>query len=160
MLGLLKSQQGASALAAGLVVGAGWAWYALTPDRAPAPQQMAMAVPSQQPPSASKPDGDAADAKAKPEAAKAPDTAKIDAGKTDIAKPDAAQAAPPVQRPEFDIVRVEPSGDSVVAGRGVPGATIALVDGDKKLADAVADANGEVVFLPAPLAPGERVLAL
>ena len=163
MLGLLKSQQGALALAAGLVVGAGWAWYALTPDSAPsppAPQQTAIAVPSQQPPSASKPDGNAADAKAKPEAAKAPDSAKIDTSKTDIDKPDEAPAGLPVQRPEFDIVRVEPSGDSVVAGRGAPGATIALVDGDKKLADAVANANGEVVFLPPPLAPGEHVLAL
>ena len=62
--------------------------------------------------------------------------------------------APPTERPpppQFDIVRVEPSGESVIAGRGAPGTTIALNDGDKELARAVADANGEVVFLPPPL---------
>ncbi|MBV8446646.1 MAG: LysM peptidoglycan-binding domain-containing protein [Hyphomicrobiales bacterium] len=64
------------------------------------------------------------------------------------------------QRPEFDIVRVERSGEGVIAGRGAPGATIMLKDGDKELARAVADANGEVVFLPPPLAPGEHALTL
>ncbi|MBV9567303.1 MAG: LysM peptidoglycan-binding domain-containing protein [Hyphomicrobiales bacterium] len=64
------------------------------------------------------------------------------------------------QRPEFDIVRVERSGEGVIAGRGTPGATIALKDGDKELARAVADANGEVVFLPPPLSPGDHALSL
>ncbi len=63
-------------------------------------------------------------------------------------------------RLEFDIVRVEPSGESVIAGRGTPGETIALVDGDAALASAVADARGEVVFLPPALPPGKHVLML
>jgi nucleoid-associated protein YgaU len=57
-------------------------------------------------------------------------------------------------------VRVKPSGESVIAGRGAPGETIALVDGDASLASAVADARGEVVFLPPALPPGKHVLML
>jgi nucleoid-associated protein YgaU len=75
-------------------------------------------------------------------------------------KSDAGSAIEPTQRPEFDIVRIEPSGDSVIAGRGAPGTTIALVDGGAALGRAVADARGEVVFMPPPLAPGEHVLML
>ena len=75
-------------------------------------------------------------------------------------KSDAGSAIGPMQLPEFDIVRIEPSGDSVIAGRGAPGATIALLDGGAALARAVADARGEVVFLPPPLAPGAHVLTL
>jgi len=76
------------------------------------------------------------------------------------AKANAASDASQQQRPEFDIVRVERSGEGVIAGRGAPGATIALKDGDKELARAVADANGEVVFLPPPLSPGDHALTL
>jgi len=76
------------------------------------------------------------------------------------AKANVSSNAAQQQRPEFDIVRVERSGEGVIAGRGAPGATIMLKDGDKELARAVADANGEVVFLPPPLAPGEHALTL
>lgn len=69
-----------------------------------------------------------------------------------------AEAKP--QLPEFDIVRVERSGEGVIAGRGAPGATIVLKDGDKELARAIADANGEVVLLPPPFMPGEHALTL
>src|ERR1700735_2377195 len=40
-------------------------------------------------------------------------------------------AAKPV--PQFDVVRVEPSGETVVAGRGQPGAKVALLSGGKVL---------------------------
>ena len=71
-----------------------------------------------------------------------------------------ADAGGKPQPPEFDIVRVERSGEGVIAGRGAPGATIVLKDGDNELARAIADANGEVVFLPPPLMPGEHALTL
>jgi hypothetical protein len=74
--------------------------------------------------------------------------------------PSSADAEGKPQPPEFDIVRVERSGEGVIAGRGAPGATIVLKDGDNELARAVADANGEVVFLPPPLTPGEHALTL
>lgn len=74
--------------------------------------------------------------------------------------PSSVDAGGKPQAPEFDIVRVERTGEGVIAGRGSPGATILLKDGDKELGRALADANGEVVFLPPPLAPGEHALTL
>ena len=48
-----------------------------------------------------------------------------------------ADAGAKPQPPEFDIVRVERSGEGEIAGRGAPGATILLKDGDQELARAV-----------------------
>jgi nucleoid-associated protein YgaU len=62
--------------------------------------------------------------------------------------------------PMFDTVRVEPSGDTVVAGHGPPQAKMALVAGDKVLAEVDADGAGNFVMVPPPLAPGNYVLAL
>jgi nucleoid-associated protein YgaU len=64
------------------------------------------------------------------------------------------------QGPSFDVVRVEPTGDSVVAGRAKPGADIVLLDQGKPIARAKADANGQVAFVPPVLAPGEHSLML
>jgi hypothetical protein len=82
-----------------------------------------------------------------------------DGAKTESARPDVTGSAQ-LQRPEFDIVRVEPSGDSVIAGRGVPGATIALVDGSTTIARAVANPDGQVAFVPPHLTKGEHFLSL
>ncbi len=62
--------------------------------------------------------------------------------------------------PKFDIVRVEPSGATVVAGRTRPGADVDLIDNGQKLASAKADANGQFVILPKALPQGSHVLAL
>jgi nucleoid-associated protein YgaU len=68
-------------------------------------------------------------------------------------------AAPIV--PSFDIVKVDPSGHAVIAGRAAPGATVAVIDGDKKLGDVTADDRGEWVLVPTtPMSPGERQLTL
>ncbi|MBV1706696.1 MAG: LysM peptidoglycan-binding domain-containing protein [Hyphomicrobiales bacterium] len=79
-----------------------------------------------------------------------------------VAKPAApAEAAQPaMDAPKFDIVRVEPSGDAVVAGRAAPGADVTLIDNGKKLASVKADANGQFVMLPKALPQGSHVLAL
>ena len=37
--------------------------------------------------------------------------------------------------PSFDIVRVDPSGHAVIAGRAEPGAKVTVLDGDKPLGD-------------------------
>ena len=69
-------------------------------------------------------------------------------------------AARPV-RPSFDIVRINPQGDTVMAGRAEPGARVQILDGGKVLGEATADARGEWVFVPAePLPPGNRQLSL
>lgn len=56
--------------------------------------------------------------------------------------------------PHFDIVRVEPSGDAVLAGKGDPNAKVALLDSGKVVAEAKTDSNGNFVILPPTLKPG------
>jgi len=64
-------------------------------------------------------------------------------------------------KPSFDIVRVRPTGETVIAGRAAPGATVTITDNGKPLGTAVANSNGEWVFLPSgPLAPGSHELSL
>jgi nucleoid-associated protein YgaU len=63
--------------------------------------------------------------------------------------------------PSFDIVRISPEGDTVIAGRAAPGAQVTIHDGDTELGHAKADERGEWVFLPEkPLPPGTRSLSL
>ena len=70
-----------------------------------------------------------------------------------------ASAAPTV--PSFDIVKVDPSGHAVIAGRAAPGAKVTVLDGDKPLGQVTADDRGEWVLVPTdPIAPGERQLTL
>ncbi len=70
-------------------------------------------------------------------------------------------ATPAPVPPSFDIVKVDPSGRAVIAGRAAPGAKVAVLDGDKKLGEVAADNRGEWVLLPSgPLSPGERQLTL
>ncbi len=74
-------------------------------------------------------------------------------------EPAAAPADSPVA-PSFDVVRVEPNGESVIAGRAAPGATIELLRGDQVHARAVADASGLFAIVPPPLPPGSHQIAL
>lgn len=62
--------------------------------------------------------------------------------------------------PSFDLVRVEPDGESVIAGRAAPGATIELLRGDQVHARAAADASGLFAIVPPPLPPGSHLVAL
>jgi nucleoid-associated protein YgaU len=72
--------------------------------------------------------------------------------------PQTAQAPAP---PSFDIVKVDPSGHAVIAGRAEPGAKVQVLDGDKPVGDVTADDRGEWVLVPtAPMTPGERQLTL
>jgi nucleoid-associated protein YgaU len=63
-------------------------------------------------------------------------------------------------KPAFDVVSVEPTGEAVIAGRAAPNAKVELRDGDKTLAEATADASGQFVVIPPPLAPGGHSLSL
>ncbi|QFU17017.1 LysM peptidoglycan-binding domain-containing protein [Microvirga thermotolerans] len=104
------------------------------PSPAPVPQAAAPAA---------KPEGPA---QAQPPAAPAKATAE------------GRQAEAPA--PSFDIVRVEPNGDSVIAGRAAPGATIELLDGDQVHARAVADASGLFAITPPPFPVGSHQIVL
>lgn len=57
-------------------------------------------------------------------------------------------------------MRVEPTGESVIAARGPPNADVVLLDGDTPIATGKCDANGQVALLPPPLKPGEHSLML
>lgn len=63
--------------------------------------------------------------------------------------------------PSFDVVRIDPAGDAVMAGRAAPNATVHIFDGDREIGSVTADARGEWVFVPpGPLPPGSRELSL
>ncbi len=73
--------------------------------------------------------------------------------------------APPLARqpaaPSFDVVRVNPSGDTVIAGRAEPGADVTVLDGETVVGRVQADKRGEWVLVPEkPLPPGSRNLSL
>jgi nucleoid-associated protein YgaU len=62
--------------------------------------------------------------------------------------------------PSFDLVRVEPNGESVIAGRAAAGATIELLRGDQVHARAAADASGLFAIVPPALPPGSHQIVL
>ena len=66
-----------------------------------------------------------------------------------------------IGKPSFDLVRVDPEGNMVIAGKGANGATIEILDGDVSIGIVEADDRGEWVFIPKTrLAPGSRILIL
>jgi len=73
--------------------------------------------------------------------------------------------APPLTRqpaaPSFDVVRVNPSGDTVIAGRAEPGTEVTVLDGATVVGKMQADKRGEWVLVPdKPLTPGSHNLSL
>jgi nucleoid-associated protein YgaU len=73
---------------------------------------------------------------------------------------DSALLQPPAEPPTFDIVRVEPDGSAVIAGRAAPGSEVTLNSGDKQIGKTTADQKGEWVLVPTqPLSPGNANLS-
>ncbi|MBR0869667.1 LysM peptidoglycan-binding domain-containing protein [Bradyrhizobium tropiciagri] len=62
--------------------------------------------------------------------------------------------------PEFDVVNVAPTGETVVAGRAQPGATVELLRNGEVHDRVVADKSGQFVMVPRPLPPGNHDLTL
>ncbi len=63
--------------------------------------------------------------------------------------------------PELDIVRVEPTGDTLVAGRSVPGAIIAIISNGEVRGRGVANEVGEwAVVVERPLEPGSHDVSI
>ena len=63
-------------------------------------------------------------------------------------------------KPSFDIVRINPDGDTVIAGRATPGTKVEIFDDNRNIGEVLADRRGQWVFLPsAPLTPGSRRLS-
>jgi nucleoid-associated protein YgaU len=132
---------GSGAVTAAIVLIVVWAWPYLFPARMPAPAAPHVAVTAAAPPPAPV----APPSVASPAAPPAPPPA--------AAPPTAANA------PTFDVVRVERSGDAVIAGRAPPNSTVDLTADGKVVAEAQVDANGNFVLVPS-LPPGAYELGL
>ena len=63
--------------------------------------------------------------------------------------------------PTFDVVRVEPTGETVIAGQAEPSSKVEVLDGSTVIATAEANERGEwAMALDKPLAPGAHDLAV
>ena len=62
--------------------------------------------------------------------------------------------------PTFDVARIEPTGEAVIAGRAAPGATVELLRDGEVHDRAVADKSGQFVIVPPKLPPGTYDLTL
>ena len=61
--------------------------------------------------------------------------------------------------PSFDVVRIEPSGDGVMAGQAQPGWSVKIASGGKTLAETKADDEGDwTIVLEEPLPQGDHEL--
>ncbi len=71
------------------------------------------------------------------------------------------EPAPVAVVPTFDIVRVEASGEAVVAGRSAPGAVVSLLANGRVIAQETADQSGQwTMIVEAPLDEGDQTLTL
>lgn len=63
--------------------------------------------------------------------------------------------------PTFDVVRVEPDGSVVVAGKAEPNASVEMLAGEQSIGAAKADGGGDfAIILDKPLKPGDYQLSL
>jgi nucleoid-associated protein YgaU len=123
----------------------------MNPWRQPPVDAAAMTTPMAVSPSASP----ARDQNAPPPAA--PAEAKAMAARIDLSPsaPMAEDAAP-----AFDVARIEPTGEAVIAGRAAPGATVELLRDGQHHDQAVADQAGQFVMVPTQLPAGKYELTL
>ena len=73
----------------------------------------------------------------------------------------ATPAPKPPIKPSFDVVRVNPQGDAVMAGRAAPRAEVSISRGSEVIGRVPADEQGAWVFVSvAPLPPGGQEITL
>ena len=121
-----------------------------------APEQVAAAqapTATGTPQTAAAPDSDAPAG----DAAAAPETATSATDATE----DPATGAPETAAPSFDTFRLDPDGAAVLAGRGAPGKTVAIMLGEERIDTLTADAQGNfVALLTLPPSDAPRTLRL
>jgi LysM repeat protein len=87
--------------------------------------------------------------------------ASITPSTTATTTPNAGNPTQSSGSPSFDIVRINPQGETVIAGRAMPKAEVVILDGGKEIGRVIADNRGEWVFVPdQPLPSGSRELSL
>lgn len=72
--------------------------------------------------------------------------------------PSAAQDQ--AQAPTFDIIRVEPTGETVIAGRGTPNTTVEMLRDNHPIARALIDPSGQFAIVPPALPAGSSEITL
>jgi nucleoid-associated protein YgaU len=88
------------------------------------------------------------------------------AGVTDSASPGAKPSSEtdgktPAVVPSFDVVRVTPAGEAVIAGRAAPGSKVKIYDRKKLVGETTANGKGEWVLVPkGRLNPGDANLSI
>ena len=119
---------------------------------APAEVKVASAVPAAPTPALSsalaKPDREPA----KLESAQAQAQAQANALISGLAGPPALPKSG-AGEPTFDVARIEPTGEAVIAGRSTPGATVELLRNGEVHDRAVADQSGQFVMVPSSRLP-------
>ncbi len=121
------------------------------------PEKAARATTEQPPPAAGKPPATAEQPPATAE--QPPATADQPTADSETAKPPPAKPEP--VPPSFDVVRISPDGNAVIAGRAEPKSTVAILSDGQFVGQLEADSRGEWVYLPErPLEPGSRQLSL
>jgi nucleoid-associated protein YgaU len=89
------------------------------------------------------------------------DTSGQGAGSSQSTSTASVTPAPIPVKPSFDVVRVNPNGDTVVAGRADKNAEVTLMDNGQAIGTATADGNGLWVLLPnSAMAAGQHSLTL
>jgi nucleoid-associated protein YgaU len=81
-----------------------------------------------------------------------------------VPQPEEPQTTPKqgrLQPPSFDLLRVEPDGSVVIAGKATPDVSIEVLNGEAVIAKTTSTPDGDfVAVLDVPLAPGDYQLAL
>src|SRR5215218_2635376 len=83
-----------------------------------------------------------------------------DASRRAPAEEAAVELRPLESAPSFDVVRIEPTGEGVIAGRSTPGATVRLLRDGRVYDEIVADESGAFAFLLVPLPAGAQQITL
>jgi hypothetical protein len=81
-------------------------------------------------------------------------------GAASLAAPHRASDAGDEFMPIFDVARIDPTGDAVIAGRAAPSADVELLRNGYVHDRAVADRSGQFVMLPPRLPSGDYELTL
>jgi nucleoid-associated protein YgaU len=82
-----------------------------------------------------------------------------DADAESVTAEDEAEALAPTGL-AFDIIRIEPTGEAVIAGRGAPDARVALLRNGAVHDETMSDASGNFVFIPEPFPVGTSDVTL
>ncbi len=87
----------------------------------------------------------------------APDSGNAGTGSAAATPSQAAEAG----TPSFDVLRVEPDGSAVIAGRAIPNSTLEVTNGNAVVAKAEVGPSGDfAAILDNPLPPGDHQLVL